>query len=113
MSWWADVVFPLSASVPSSSPLKKQTHKLQWVLLGEDLASSPTCGAGSPEFDSRKEQLQMGPSWNGPGIPLHGFSPQSQLPALYTTVNGVSRVRFAHTVRKNSIPSRNLSARPS
>ena len=32
---WADVVFPVSASVPLSSQPKKQTQSLQWVLLRE------------------------------------------------------------------------------
>ena len=45
---WADVVFPTFARVPSSSQPNEQ---IQPGLLGEDLATSPTCevGAQSPE----------------------------------------------------------------
>ena len=38
--------FPVFAPVPSHSQSKKQTHSLQWVLLGEDLVISPTCEVG-------------------------------------------------------------------
>ena len=37
---WVDVVFSVSASVPSSSQPKKQTHSSQWVLLGGDFPYS-------------------------------------------------------------------------
>ena len=38
-----DAVLPVSATVPSSSKSKKQTHSLQWVLWREDLVIYPTC----------------------------------------------------------------------
>ena len=60
---WADTVLPASAPVPSSSQSKKQTHSLQWVLLGEDLGISPTCEVGCRQFDSQKEQFRKGLKW--------------------------------------------------
>ena len=65
--WWADVVFPASASVPSSSQQKKQTHSLQqeriwWFSL---LVMWEISGS-----------IPRRINWNGPGIPLHGFSTQ-------------------------------------
>ena len=35
---WANVIFPESSPVPSSSQPKKQTHRLQWVHPGNELA---------------------------------------------------------------------------
>ena len=47
MLCWSVVVFPESAPVPSSSQPKKQTYRLQRVLLlGEDLVISPTREVG-------------------------------------------------------------------
>ena len=39
------LVFPASVQVPSSSQAK-DTHSLQWVILGENLVISPTCEVG-------------------------------------------------------------------
>ena len=52
--------------MPSSSQPKKQTHSLQWVLLGEDLVISPT-------FEGRGEspvQFPEGPIAKGLGLVL-------------------------------------------
>ena len=57
-----DVVFPASAPVPSNSQPKKQTHSLQWVLLGEDMVISPTC-----EVEELPVQFLEGPIAKGPG----------------------------------------------
>ena len=66
---WSDVVFPVSAPVPSNSQPKKQTHSLQWVLLGfGDFPISEVGVAGSVP-----EKINFERAWNGPGIPLHGF----------------------------------------
>ena len=65
---WADVVFPVSAPVPSSSQPKKQTISSQLVLLGEDLLIS-------------LKWINCKRAWYGPGlIPLHGFSDQLKCP---------------------------------
>ena len=61
---WADVVFPVSAPVLSSSQPMKQTHSLQWVLLGEDLVIPPTCEVVDRRFDSRKDQLRKDLDWS-------------------------------------------------
>ena len=58
------LVFPASEPVPSSSQPKKQTHSLQWILLGEDLVISPTCEVEGCRFDSRKDQLQKSLEWS-------------------------------------------------
>ena len=55
-----DDVIPVSAPVSSSSQQKKQTHSLQWGLLGEDLVISPACEVGGCQFNSRKDQLRKG-----------------------------------------------------
>ena len=68
------VVFPASAPVPSSSQPKKQTHSLQWVLLGEDLVIYPTCEVGVAGLVPGRTNCEM--AWIGPGIPRCGFSNQ-------------------------------------
>ena len=61
--------------VPSSSQPKKQTHSLQWVLLGEDLVSSPsTCEVGVAGSIPGRTDCER--AWIGPGIPLHNLSDQ-------------------------------------
>ena len=56
MLCWADVVFPASAPVPSSSQSKK-IYSMQWVLLGEVLVISAACEVWGCRFDFRKDQL--------------------------------------------------------
>ena len=70
----ADLVYPVSALVPSSTQPKKQTHNSQWVLLGEDLVISSTYEVG---FAGR---INCERAWNGPKIPLHSFSAQPWCP---------------------------------
>ena len=57
------VVLPATVAVPSSLQPKKQTHSLQWVLLGWDLGIFPTREVGGRQFDSRKGQWQKR-SWD-------------------------------------------------
>ena len=58
-----DVVFPASTPVPSSSQPKKQTHSLQWVLLGEDLVISPTCEVGGSPVRFPEGPTVIGPEF--------------------------------------------------
>ena len=86
---------------PSSSQPTKQTHNLQWVLLGGDLMISPTCEVGGRRFDSRKDQLPKGLDCRV--IPLRGLSSQLQCPRAGwqpTVCVCVSRARFVHAVGK-------------
>ena len=65
--------------MPSSSQPKKQTHSLQWVLLGEEyLVVSPTCEVGITGSNPGKINCER--AWKSPGIPLHDFSDQPQCP---------------------------------
>ena len=82
----ADVVFPASAPVPFSSQPKKQTHSLQWVLLGEDVVISPTCEVGG-----HKVQFTEGPIVKGPRMVLGYLFTISQ-PNLSFLVGGSAQV---------------------
>ena len=89
-------IFPASTPVPSSSQ-----PSFQWVLPGEDLVISSTCGVGVTGFNSRKYQLQrdLNWSWDTSSWPLRqNLVTQSKVGCM--TANGVLGARFARTVGK-------------
>ena len=98
-----DVVFPESAPGPSRSQTKKQTHCLQWVLLGEDLVISPTCEGGgvAGSIPGKKKPIAKGPggSWDSSSWFLSpNLVPYSKVGILID--NGVPQARFAYAVGK-------------
>ena len=106
---WADVVFPASAPVPSSSQPKMQTDRPQLAMgpsgRGFFLLSEVTCLIADRER-----------TWNGSGIPFLWFLSPSFVPYSKVgcmTANKVSRDRFAHICGlENRTPWRDLSPGP-
>ena len=53
---WVNLMYPVSAAVPSSYQPKKQSQSLQWILLSD----FPYLLSGGCQFDSRRDQQQQG-----------------------------------------------------
>ena len=87
--------------LPSNSQPKKQTHCLQWVLLGEDLVISPIFELRVYRCYCRKDQLRedLEWSWNTSSKCLILIIvPWSKASCI--SAKGVPRARFACAVGK-------------